>query len=136
MMGTIESLLSISPATAADILDAGILLAFAASIAFVVGYSVLAPWWEHKVGWSVVLLDITLTLVLTPGVIHLLFNVPTTGIFFVWYRCLSLFAVAAVTLWRLALVKIAQDEMRREIVAVLPPEDPAEDSPDDVEESR
>lgn len=123
MVSGISTFLAISQATAADILDAGILLAFFTSIAFVVGYSILAPWWQHKVGWSVVLLDITITLVLAPGVFHLLFNTSTTGLFFTWYRCLSLFAISAVTLWRLLLVKLAQDEMRRDVVAVIPSEE-------------
>ncbi len=115
MLSGIQAFLSINQTQATDILDAGFLVAFFSSVLFVIGYSALAPWWTHRVGWSVVMLDITLGLVLTPTVLHLLFNLYTGGLFFTWYRCLSLFAIAAVTLWRLWLVKLAQDDMLRDV---------------------
>jgi hypothetical protein len=134
MFENLGSLLAISQTTATDIFDTGFLLAFFTSLLFVVGYSALAPWWTHRVGWSVVLLDITLGLVLLPNTLHLLVGMSTTGLFFTWYRCLSLFAMSAVTLWRLVLVKMAQDAMTRDIEAPLHPQEP-ECVPEPHEES-
>lgn len=126
-MVRLDSLLAISPLAATDLLDAGLLTAFFTSILFVVGYSLMAPWWEHKVGWSAVMLDITLGLVLLPTSLHLLFGMATTGLFFTWYRCLSLFAVSLVTLWRLELVRMAQAEMVRDVTSVITGDDSAHD---------
>lgn len=85
----------------AGLLNFDVLAAFCASVLFVVGYSLIAPWWRYAVGRTVVSLDAAIALTLLPAVLRRWFHVPVTGVFFEWYDSTSLLVVAGITLWRL-----------------------------------
>lgn len=73
---------------------------FGASVAFVVLYSLLAPWWRSQVGRAMVSLDAALALTLLPSVLHYAVGLNLAHPFFAWYDFASLLAVAGVTVWR------------------------------------
>jgi len=85
-----------------------VLCAFFASIVFMTGYTILAPWWRHPVGRAIVSLDFALSAALTPSVLRLLFGVNIQTLWFAWYYGLALLSVAAITLWRLWVIFAVQ----------------------------
>lgn len=93
---------------AADSLNLVIILAFLCSLAFVVGYTVRAPWWRYRVGRAMVSLDASVALTLLPGILRLVFNVDVDSGFYNWYRIISLFVVACVSVWRLYTIGYVQ----------------------------
>lgn len=78
--------------------------AFFSSIVFVLGYSLIAPWWRQEVGRAMVSLDCGLMLALAPAVLRMLFHVTNWLTFFAWYYGGSLLLVAGITLWRLLVI--------------------------------
>lgn len=84
--------------------ETAVLCAWFSSVVFLLGYSVIARWWLSPIGQAVAFLDACLVIALFPSVLHQLFGLSVISIFFAWYYGSSLFLVAAITLWRLALI--------------------------------
>ena len=79
--------------------------AFGAAVAYIVGYSVMAPQWiRHAVGRSMVSLAGALALALLPSVLHYAVGVNLFRPWFLWYYRASLFAIGLIMLWRLVVV--------------------------------
>jgi hypothetical protein len=91
------------------------LIAFCASVVFVMGYSVIAPWWRYAVGRTMVSLDVGIALTLLPAVLHYWFGLAVNDAFFSWYEDLSLLLVAGITLWRLLTIYRLQQRARHNI---------------------
>jgi hypothetical protein len=85
----------------ADVADTAALTAFFSTIVFITGYTVLAPWWRYSVGRAIVSLDGALFATLLPTFLRLVFHVNNHVFFYAWFTIVSLFLVAATTLWRL-----------------------------------
>ena len=84
-------------------------LAFFASVAFIVVYSLLASWWHSSIGRALIMMDASLSLALAPSVLHQLTGitiVASKG--FAWYYLVSISLVAASTMWRTWIVYRAQ----------------------------
>lgn len=82
-----------------------VLFAFWSAIAFIVGYTALAPWWRSAIGWARVSLDFGIALALSPTLIHLLFGIRVEDdIVFAWYQIGAICFVGLVSLWNLVLV--------------------------------
>lgn len=99
----------------ADLTDDVVVLAFAASVAFIAVYTVLAAWWRSEIGRALVALDAGLVLTLAPAVLHRLFGLSifyTLG--FAWYYLISLSFVAGATIWRTVIVIKTQVRGRRD----------------------
>jgi len=80
------------------------LAAFFAGLLFIAVYSVLAPWWRYSIGRSIVALDTAITLVLLPGVLHILFGVNNlAGHFWTWFALVTFGSVPLIILWRLVI---------------------------------
>ena len=94
-----------------------VLTAFFSSVLFLVGYSVLAPWWRHPVGRAVASLDAGLTFALLPAALHQLFGLSLISMFFAWYYGGSLFLVAGITLWRLVVIWTVQRDALAPVIA-------------------
>jgi len=86
------------------------IVAFFSTLTFLVGYSLLAPWWRSPVGRAVASLDMALLLALLPSALHLLFGLNVSYPWFAWYYGGSLFLVSAITLWRLAVIWVVQHD--------------------------
>jgi hypothetical protein len=85
------------------------LTAFLTTVVFLVGYSVLAPWWRNPVGRAVASLDVALLLALLPSALRQVFGLHfTRDGWFTWYYGATLLLVSAVTLWRLAVIWTVQ----------------------------
>jgi hypothetical protein len=82
--------------------------ACAAAVIFLIGYSVLAKWWRHPEGQAVASLDVCLVIALTPSVLHQLFGLSVLHLWYAWYYGSSIYLVALITLWRLAVVASIQ----------------------------
>lgn len=89
-----------------------LLVSFIASAVFILGYSMLAPWWRYAVGRTVVSLDFGIMLALLPGMLRVWFGVRVTSAFFAWYYCFSLLLLAGITLWRLYAIYRLQQQGR------------------------
>lgn len=77
------------------------IVAFCAAVAFIVLYSVIAPWWRSPLGRNVVALDASISLTLLPGVVHHFFGVSTAlDPYFAWFTVLAFGAVPLVIAWR------------------------------------
>lgn len=95
--------------SAASFDNAAAITAFFSTLTFLVGYSMLAPWWRNPVGQAVALLDIALLLALLPSILHLVFGLNIVAYrWFAWYYGASLFLVAGITLWRLVVIATVQ----------------------------
>lgn len=78
-----------------------VLVAFLGSVAFVVVYSLMAPWWRSAIGRALVMMDGSLALALAPSTLHQLTGITiVASIGFAWYYLVTLTMVAASTLWR------------------------------------
>lgn len=84
-----------------DLADAAVITLFFSSIAFIIGYSVRAPWWRYLVGRAMASLDIALVITLGPATFQLVTGVQLNITFSDWYGIVSMFIVAGVILWRL-----------------------------------
>lgn len=115
----------------ADNADAAVITAWAASVVFVIGYTfkwpgkIRAPWWRYRVGRAMVSLDVALMLALLPTVLRLVLHLNASHfVFFTWYFIVSLYVVAATTLWRLRTITYVQSHPGvDEAPADLPPEE-------------
>lgn len=86
-----------------------VLFAFWCAIAFLVGYTALAPWWKSEIGWARVSLDLAVALALSPTMIHVVTGARIeNSVGFAWYQIGAIVFVGFVSLWNLALVVKAQ----------------------------
>lgn len=85
----------------ADLTADVVLAAFVASVAFIVLYTALAPWWRTDIGRALVMLDAGVALTLGPSVAYrfLGFKVADT-LGFSWYFLVTLTMVAGAIIWR------------------------------------
>lgn len=86
-----------------------VVVAFLASLMFIVVYTVLAPWWRSSIGRALIVMDASLALTLAPSSLHQLTGltiVASPG--FAWYYLGSLTLVAASTIWRTWIIYRAQ----------------------------
>ena len=110
----------------ADLTDDMVMVAFFASVLFVVAYTALASWWKSPIGRALVMMDTGLALVLAPLVLHRLLGLTLlTSISYAWYYLLSLSLVAGATLWRTVIIVRVQLRARKE---PGPAPEPAEQS--------
>lgn len=94
----------------AEAIEGAVWFSLACSLAFVIGYTIIAPWWRTDVGRAMVSLDIALLAILAPSVIHYVFGLNLSHPFFGWYYFASLVFAGAVTLQRLmTIVKINRE---------------------------
>jgi hypothetical protein len=85
--------------------DAVVIFSFCAAMLFIVGYTLLAPWWESAIGWARISLDFGIAMALSPSIIHLLFGIRVEGSnFFYWYTVVTVFFVGCISLWNLVLL--------------------------------
>lgn len=101
-----------------------VITAWCSSVIFLVGYSLIAPWWRHPIGRAVAFLDLCLALALCPSMLHQLFDVNIQRIWFAWYYGCSLYLVSLVTLWRLVVIFMIQRRAagRRRLLEEIPPQ--------------
>jgi len=78
-----------------------VFFAAAAGLVYLVGYTVMVPWWRNPVGRSMVSLVAAIELLLLPPVLRSLAGVDLRDPWFRWYYWASLHLVAFVMLWRL-----------------------------------
>lgn len=91
-----------------------VVFAFAAACLFMVGYTILAPWWRTTTGRARISLDFGIALALSPTVLHLTFGVTVTNAFFGWYTLIAIAIVGCVSLWNLYLVIATQLKAARD----------------------
>lgn len=97
-----------------NIAQAVVLFAFFSSILFIVGYTVLARWWKHEIGWARVSLDFGIAMALSPSFLHFLIGVRIDkSAAFAWYTIAAIAFVGCVSLWNLALVARVQSKRQR-----------------------
>lgn len=97
--------------TAASFDNAAAITAFFSTLTFLVGYSLLAPWWRNPIGRAVASLDAALLFALLPSMLHLVFGLNVAQYhWFAWYYGASLLLVSAITLWRLVVIALVQHE--------------------------
>lgn len=93
----------------ADLAIGAVEFSFWSAVLFMVGYTILAPWWKSQIGWARISLDFALALALSPTILHYAFGVKvanSTG--FAFYTIGAIFLVGCVSLWNFALVVRAQ----------------------------
>jgi hypothetical protein len=77
------------------------IVTFCASLAFIVLYSLVAPWWRSALGRNLVAFDATLALTLLPSVIHHAFGATSAeSTFFAWFTITAFALVPCVITWR------------------------------------
>lgn len=70
-------------------------------IAFIVIYTLLAPWWRNVLGRSIVTIDALLGMAFIPSVLSLFFDFNRlTSRIAAWADIVVFFAIAGVMLWR------------------------------------
>jgi hypothetical protein len=84
------------------------ILSFFGAMAFAIWYSVRADWWTYRVGRAMVSLDVAVILTLFPSLLHLMFHVNTTTLFYGWWRATALCIVFCTILWRIYTVDYVQ----------------------------
>lgn len=86
-----------------------VLFAFFSGIAFMVGYTAMAKWWQSEIGWARISLDFGLSMALSPTFIHVAFGTHIENSqLFAWYTISAIFFVGLVALWNLAIVARVQ----------------------------
>ena len=91
-----------------------VLFSFITAIMFILGYSVLAPWWKSEIGWARISLDFGIAVALSPTFIHVTFGVHVDeSPVFAWYTIAAIAFVGLVSLWNLALVARVQSKRQR-----------------------
>lgn len=106
-----------------------VLAAFFSSALFLIGYSLIAKWWQHPIGRALAFLDAGLVITLAPSALHQILGFNLQDIFYAWYYGSSLWLVSAITLWRLAIIARIQRSAtprRRLASAPEPPPSPVE----------
>lgn len=81
--------------------EVALLFSFWSSIVFIVGYTLISPWWRYVVGRAIVALDSAITLTLLPSALKYMFGINPRLSFFAWYGGFSLTLVGLIALWRL-----------------------------------
>lgn len=82
-----------------------VMVTFVCSLAFIVLYSVLAPWWRYSIGRSIVALDGALSLTLLPSVVHHMFGFRSAADpFFAWFTVGAFALVPCVIVWRAVII--------------------------------
>jgi hypothetical protein len=85
----------------ADLTDDAVVAAFAGALFFIVTYTLLARWWRHAIGTTLVMLDAGLVLTLAPSVLHRWFGLNVgSSLTFSWYFFGSVCLVGAGVWWR------------------------------------
>jgi hypothetical protein len=87
--------------TVAGFDEFALLFSFWSSLVFIVGYTLISPWWRHMVGRSIVAMDVALMLTLLPSALHLMFGLSPRAGFFGWYDGFGFILVGLIALWRL-----------------------------------
>lgn len=96
-----------------------VLAAFFSSALFLLGYSVIAPWWHHPIGRAVAFLDAGLVITLAPSALHQMLGFTLQDEFYAWYYGSSLWLVSAITFWRLIIImRIQRDATLKQLAAV------------------
>jgi hypothetical protein len=103
--------------------EIALLFSFWSSIVFIVGYSVISPWWRERISRAVVALDACITLTLLPSAVKYMFGVSPRSHFLLWYTGFALLLVGATALWRLAVVWAVQRGATPRRPAVVPEEE-------------
>lgn len=107
--------------------------AFWASVLFLLGYSIAAPWWRHPIGRGFASLDAGLAFALSPAMLHDYFGLNVQNQFFAWYDGAALCLVALITLTRLGIILRVQRSAtprhgtRRDLAVVPSPDEPTTD---------
>jgi hypothetical protein len=85
----------------ADLTDDAVVGAFAGALFFIVTYTIMARWWTHAIGTTLVVMDAGLVLTLAPSVLHRWFGL-NVGISLAssWYFFGSVCLVGAGVWWR------------------------------------
>jgi hypothetical protein len=77
------------------------IVTFFTAVAFIVLYSVVAPWWRSPLGRNVVALDASISMTLLPSVVHHFFGVSAAlDPVFTWFTVISFGLVPCVIAWR------------------------------------
>lgn len=100
-----------------------VLAAFFSSTLFLLGYTLIAPWWHSSIGRAVAFLDAGLVVTLAPSALHQILGFTLQDLFYAWYYGSSLYLVAAITLWRLVVIV----RIQRKAVARRPVDTPQDD---------
>lgn len=88
--------------------EIGALFAFWSSVLFLIGYSLLAKWWKHQVGWTVASFDFGLIIAMMPSALHYVLGLNLRDVFFAWYYGCSLILVGLIAWARLAIIAWVQ----------------------------
>ena len=91
-----------------DLTNDAILYALAASVAFLVFYSLLARGYRSSVGRTLLLLDAGLVMLYTPAVLHRFAGLQVSQIGFAYYYLVTIVLVGSATLWRTVIMIRAQ----------------------------
>lgn len=91
-----------------DLADFASALLFWACAIFPFVMAVIWPWWKSWWGRNIVSLEMAIASALLPSVLYREFGINTNTIFFGWVIVASLFAAAAVVVWRGVLIFQAQ----------------------------
>jgi hypothetical protein len=88
---------------------------FFSAIAFVAGYSLLAPWWRRSIGWTIVLLDLVIAVLLLPDMLLDLLGIDVEGSEFWTLFVLAVIAcVPLIIAWRFVILARAQWKHRKD----------------------
>lgn len=96
------------PVSLTDAQNTFAILSFFGAVSFIIWYSIRADWWVYRVGRAMISLDMAIILTLFPSLLHLVFHVNTSTLFYGWWRAVSLSVVFSTTLWRIYTVDYVQ----------------------------
>jgi len=52
---------------------------------FGISYTLKMPWWKYQMGWNLFVVRFGIGVVLTPGMLHYMWNVDVTSPFYQWF---------------------------------------------------
>ena len=79
--------------------------AFFCAVAFVILYTVAAPWWKTWIGRARIAMDASIAVALSPTMVHLWTGLQVeNSLFFAWYTVGAVFTVGLVCLWNVLLL--------------------------------
>ncbi len=84
-----------------DLLKSGFFVAFFCSVAYIIGYSILAPWWKNPWGRGMVSFSAASQLLLLPTLLHITFGINFSSGFAAWYYIVSLYLDGLIEVYRL-----------------------------------
>ena len=82
-------------------------LTWAVSLAFVLLYSCLQPWWRHSIGWTLVTVDGGIFATLTPHMLKVWFGFNDSAAWFQWFIFTVFMCVPAGIAARLIILGVA-----------------------------